>query len=1101
MRRFGRLGAVVAILVGVLGAASGAHANGAQPAVVASDVVSWGNVHYSEAPAFGPSGGIAIASDDEGGLLVLKKNGTVVGWNAPNPPAGLTGVTKIAASCGMYLALKSDGTVVGWNSLAATPVPAGLTGVTNIFPGCGFAMALKSNGTVVAWGKDDAGQTDVPAGLSGVTAIATAGYTLALKSNGTVVAWGAGAPAVPAGLSNVVAVSAGSGFALALKSNGTVAAWGSDTTGTALPAGLTGVASVTATSNGYGTGMGFAVKTNGTVVAWGSDGSCDAGVMPHDLSHVVSLVTDGQAAAVIKSDGTVETWGNNCTAFERWVPNVSGVVAEALGGGYGYALTADGTVLRAGGYALSTEEPANLEGATTIDAGSRHDLAFMGDGSVVAWGDDAWGQLDLPSDFTGVTRISAGGSLSFGLKSDGTVVYLNTDTWSGTDPYAPPAGLSGVTAIDAGGTLGDSYVLARKSNGTVVAWGDQGSGATTVPTGLTGVTAVSAGGDCALALKSDHTVVGWPTWCPAVPAGLTGVTAIAAGGNFNLALKSDHTVVAWGTNDKGQTKVPAGLTNVTAIAAGSDFALALKSNGTVVGWGNDDQGQIDIPAGLRGVTAITAGDDFASALFSGAPAAASATVSGVATPRTVGVTSAITISVKDGSGKLAYGYRGTIHFTSSDPAATLPSNYTFTGADRGSHVFLVTLSTPGTQSVTATDTVTSSLHGAQSGIGVAVATAPGAPTRANAVAGNGSATASWIAPVSSGGSVITSYVVTSNPGGATCTTRATSCRVTGLLNGRPYTFTVRAANAAGTGPSSGASSAVIPGTPGAPDRVTATPSKGAALVSWVAPGFVGASAIAGFTVTASPGGRTCSITGLTNGTPYTFTVTAHNSAGTGPASSPSKAAVPSSATHLLVSVTPLSVTAGTAFNLVVKATDAGGHIATDYRGTIHITTSDPWPYFGWVSYLPSDYTFTAADAGTHTFKVTLVTAGTQSVTATDTVAKTIKGSQTGIVVKAGVVKTLTVSGLTTPRTKGVAGTIRVTAVDAYGNRVSGYTGTVHFTSSDTSAKLPANYKFKATDAGTHVFSVTLKTAGTQSVTATDTVTKTIKGIQTGIVVK
>jgi len=74
-------------------------------------------------------------------------------------------------------------------------------------------------------------------------------------------------------------------------------------------------------------------------------------------------------------------------------------------------------------------------------------------------------------------------------------------------------------------------------------------------------------------------------------------------------------------------------------------------------------------------------------------------------------------------------------------------------------------------------------------------------------------------------------------------------------------------------------------------------------------------------------------------------------------------------------------------------------------------------------------------------------------------------------------------------------------VDAYGNRVSGYTGTIHFTSTDTKAKLPANYTFKAADAGTHVFSVTLKTAGTQSVTATDTVTKTIKGSQIGIVVR
>jgi hypothetical protein len=76
----------------------------------------------------------------------------------------------------------------------------------------------------------------------------------------------------------------------------------------------------------------------------------------------------------------------------------------------------------------------------------------------------------------------------------------------------------------------------------------------------------------------------------------------------------------------------------------------------------------------------------------------------------------------------------------------------------------------------------------------------------------------------------------------------------------------------------------------------------------------------------------------------------------------------------------------------------------------------------------------------------------------------------------------------------------VTAVDAYGNRVSGYTGTVHFTSSDAKAKLPADYKFTAADADTHVFSVTLKTKGTQWVRATDKVTTTIKGSQYGIVV-
>ena len=81
----------------------------------------------------------------------------------------------------------------------------------------------------------------------------------------------------------------------------------------------------------------------------------------------------------------------------------------------------------------------------------------------------------------------------------------------------------------------------------------------------------------------------------------------------------------------------------------------------------------------------------------------------------------------------------------------------------------------------------------------------------------------------------------------------------------------------------------------------------------------------------------------------------------------------------------------------------------------------------------------------------------------------------------------TVTGFPSPTTAGAAHNVTVTAYDAYGNVATGYTGTVHFTSSDAQAVLPANYTFTAGDAG-HTFSATLETAGTQSITATDTVT-------------
>src|SRR3954469_7349395 len=77
---------------------------------------------------------------------------------------------------------------------------------------------------------------------------------------------------------------------------------------------------------------------------------------------------------------------------------------------------------------------------------------------------------------------------------------------------------------------------------------------------------------------------------------------------------------------------------------------------------------------------------------------------------------AFTVSAEDLFGQPAVGYRGTVHFSSSDPQAALPADYTFTAADAGAHTFAVTLKTAGSQSITATDTVTNSLTGSQAGI-------------------------------------------------------------------------------------------------------------------------------------------------------------------------------------------------------------------------------------------------------------------------------------------------------------------------------------------------------------------------------------------------
>src|SRR5207247_1805656 len=102
---------------------------------------------------------------------------------------------------------------------------------------------------------------------------------------------------------------------------------------------------------------------------------------------------------------------------------------------------------------------------------------------------------------------------------------------------------------------------------------------------------------------------------------------------------------------------------------------------------------------------------------------------------------------------------------------------------------------------------------------------------------------------------------------------------------------------------------------------------------------------------------------------------------------------------------------------------------------------------------------------------------TQSLTATDTLIPSITGTQSGILVSPATANAFTVAGFTTSTTAGVEGTFTITALDTFGNTAPDYLGTVHFTSSDGQATLPADYSFVAGDNGQHTFNATLKTAG------------------------
>jgi len=169
--------------------------------------------------------------------------------------------------------------------------------------------------------------------------------------------------------------------------------------------------------------------------------------------------------------------------------------------------------------------------------------------------------------------------------------------------------------------------------------------------------------------------------------------------------------------------------------------------------------------------------------------------------------------------------------------------------------------------------------------------------------------------------------------------------------------------------------------------------------------------------------------------------------------------------------------------------NADGSTNTGYLGTVRFTSSDPQ------AMLPADYTFTAADAGVHTFSATLKTAGSQSITTTDGTG--LNGTDTAILVNPSAASTFMVAGFPSSTIVGVAHGFTVTARDAYGNTATGYTGTIHFSSSDGLAALPTDSTLTN---GFGQFSATLNTAGTQSLTVADTTNAGLMGTQGGITV-
>ncbi|MFC3979438.1 RCC1 domain-containing protein [Streptosporangium jomthongense] len=274
---------------------------------------------------------------------------------------------------------------------------------------------------------------------------------------------------------------------------------------------------------------------------------------------------------MLDSLGHVWAWGDNSqgqlgtgdTAARKipvQVPGLNNFMSVAAGNDFSVARKSDGTVWAWGdnsqgqlgnGTLTDSSVPVQVAGiynAASISVGPNHALAVLTDGTVRAWGDNSQGQLGYAGSASPVA-------------------------------IAVP-GLTGVITSTGGIAAGYGHSVALINDGTVKAWGGNGTGQL---------------GDGTTTNRT----------APAAVTGLTDVRLISSRGYHTLAVLNDGTVKAWGDNDQGQLgdgttvdrKTPVavpGLTNVSDVSAGALHSLATTSSltSTTYAWGDNAQGQL-----------------------------------------------------------------------------------------------------------------------------------------------------------------------------------------------------------------------------------------------------------------------------------------------------------------------------------------------------------------------------------------------------------------------------------------------------------------------------------------------------------------------------
>lgn len=498
------------------------------------------------------------------------------GLNQLESPDGA--FAQISAGTNHSCGVRTDNSLVCWgfNGYELAEPPAG--DFESVSASDTHSCALRVGGAVSCWGWDILDRLDPPEGEFASVSVG-AWTSCGLRLDGSIECWGAdwwGMQDVPSGSFSQIAVSIA--HACGVRDDGTVTCWGLQDCSESQK--------VREVYNPYhhksNTSTGY-----GLYRCWLGEPSADSGQVDAPSGAFDSVgVTIGHSCGV-REDGAATCWGTGrhgglSRGESRWVPDDMGIDYSCI-----YRVITEDCV-RIGNYSHS-DVPSG--GYISISGGRGHSCGLHVDGTVECWGDNFYGEIDIPEPTevdrpsptgtpeSGFVDVSAGFGNSCGLKEDGRILCWGQG-WS--DHTEPPNGA--LASVSVGG----GHACGLLEDGAPLCWGLNDYGQADPPSGQ--FSKISAGSNHTCGVLRSGLIECWGDDSQGQAEEPVGTFVDVAAGDFhNCALRADATVECWGENSlaygKSASDSPHG--QFIAIAAYGHASCGVVSDGAMTCWGWD----------------------------------------------------------------------------------------------------------------------------------------------------------------------------------------------------------------------------------------------------------------------------------------------------------------------------------------------------------------------------------------------------------------------------------------------------------------------------------------------------------------------------------